>query len=110
MTSPIEERLKRIEERLKRLERLVLRDERIPASVSATASMNVSELLSLPDSLRKTMMAIQDLKEAPAREVAEKSGRTRSVETIYLNQLVRMGLLTRERKGRKIYFKPIRYY
>jgi predicted transcriptional regulator len=56
------------------------------------------------------MIALQELKEATAAEVAGKTSRNRSVETIYLNGLVRMGLVSRERRGHRVYFKPIRYY
>jgi len=104
-------RLEEIEKRVEKLEKTVYRLEVKPQTPEAAPmSANMRDLLSLPDSLRKTMMVIQELKEATAEETAQKSGRTRSIETIYLNQLARMGQLTRVRKGRKIYFKPLRYY
>ena len=73
-------------------------------------SPEVLGLLELPDSLRKTVMTLQKLGEATSQEVAEKTERTRTVETIYLNQLVRLGYLSRSRQGRKVYFKMARYY
>jgi len=110
MQSSVEERLRRIEERLEVLERTLLRSNTSSLGEAAAVSISTKDLLALPDSLRKTMMGIQSLKEATTMEVAENTGRTRSVETIYLNQLVRMGYVTKNRKGRKIYFKVIRYY
>ncbi|MEM2904292.1 MAG: hypothetical protein QW057_00035 [Candidatus Bathyarchaeia archaeon] len=99
------EKLKELERRVEVLERTLGRPQE-----KAGPGMSVQELLNLPDSLRRTMLAVNELKEATAEEVAGKSNRTRSVETIYLNQLVRMGYLTRTKKKRKVYFKPLRYY
>ena len=41
---------------------------------------------------------------ATADEVAEQTKRARAVESAYLNQLVLMGYLKKERVGRKAYF------
>ena len=107
----IEERLATLEKRVSDLEnsiRLLYRKEE-PA-INRPAPSALTDLLSLPDSMQKTMMALQELKEGNAADVAKKTGRNRSVETIYLNGLVRMGLVSRERRGHKVYFIPIRYY
>ncbi|MFQ6076753.1 MAG: hypothetical protein ACE5Z5_11570, partial [Candidatus Bathyarchaeia archaeon] len=40
-------------------------------------------------------------------EAARRTGRVRNLESSYLNQLVRMGHLTKVRKGRKIHFRPV---
>ncbi|MEM2926406.1 MAG: helix-turn-helix domain-containing protein [Candidatus Bathyarchaeia archaeon] len=99
------DRIKEIERRLDKIERALrlgdygLGDQRF--------QVDFGNVLELPDSLRRTFFALGGLGEATAEEVAERTGRTRSVETIYLNQLVRMGFLARERKGRKIYFKQV---
>jgi predicted transcriptional regulator len=61
-------------------------------------------LLSMPDHLRKTAMAVCRLGRATANETAEQTRRARAVESAYLNQLVNMGHLKKERKGRKAYF------
>ena len=68
------------------------------------ASLDVMTLLSLPDHLRKTAMAICRSGRATAEETAEQTSRARAVESSYLNQLVIMGYLKKERKGRKAYF------
>lgn len=62
------------------------------------------ELLELPDNLRKTVMAVSELGEATAEEVAEKTTRIRNIESHYLNTLVQMDHLHKKRKGRKVYF------
>jgi predicted transcriptional regulator len=68
------------------------------------ASLDVMTLLSMPDHLRKTAMTICRCGRATAEEVAEQTSRARAVESAYLNQLVIMGYLKKERKGRKAYF------
>jgi hypothetical protein len=67
-------------------------------------ALDVMTLLSLPDHLRKTAVTICKLGHATAEEVAEQTKRARAVESGYLNQLVLMGYLKKERKGRKAYF------
>jgi predicted transcriptional regulator len=68
------------------------------------APLDVMTLLSMPDHLRKTAMAICRCGRATAQEIAEQTRRARAVESAYLNQLVIMGHLKKERKGRKAYF------
>lgn len=66
--------------------------------------LDVMTLLSMPDHLRKTAMAVCRLGRVTADEVAEQTHRARAVESAYLNQLVIMGYLKKERNGRKAYF------
>jgi hypothetical protein len=66
--------------------------------------LDVMTLLSMPDHLRKTAMTICRCGRATAEEIAEQTTRARAVESAYLNQLVIMGYLKKERKGRKAYF------
>ncbi|HLE76088.1 MAG TPA: hypothetical protein VI864_08655 [Candidatus Bathyarchaeia archaeon] len=68
------------------------------------APLDVMTLLSMPDHLRKTAMTICRCGRATAEEVAQQTNRARAVESAYLNQLVLMGHLKKERKGRKAYF------
>ena len=68
------------------------------------ASLDVMTLLSMPDHLRKTAMSICRCSRATAEEIAQQTKRARAVESAYLNQLVIMGYLKKERKGRKAYF------
>jgi hypothetical protein len=67
-------------------------------------SLDLNSLFSIPDHLRKTLMVLIRLREATAKEVALQTNRTRAVESGYLNQLVTMGYMKKERKGRKAYF------
>jgi len=61
-------------------------------------------LLSLPRSLRKTVMVLYKLKQATAEDLARETKRLRAVESASANQLVRMGYLQKKREGRKVYF------
>ena len=68
------------------------------------ASLDVMTLLSMPDHLRKTAMTICRCGRATAEEISSQTTRARAVESAYLNQLVIMGYLKKQRKGRKAYF------
>jgi len=63
-------------------------------------------LMELPNHLRETMLAIIALREGTATDVSEQTGKSRSSESDYLNQLERMGYLKRRYASRKIYFSP----
>jgi len=67
-------------------------------------SLDVMTLLSLPDHLRKTATIANKLGKVTADEIANATKRARAVESGYLNQLVRMGYLKKERSGRKVLF------
>jgi len=78
----------------------------LPMKVDAPARAPINVyLMRLPDSLRLTIFAMDRLKEATTSQVAKETGRSRSVESIHLNQLERMGYLEKYRKGRKIHFR-----
>jgi len=66
--------------------------------------LSVGILLSLPDHLRKTMIALSKLVEGRADEVATITLRARAIESGYLNQLVRLGYVKKVRKKHQIYF------
>ncbi len=61
-------------------------------------------LLSLPLSLRKTVMVLYRLERATADDLARETGRLRAVESASANQLVRMGYLKKIREGRDVFF------
>jgi predicted transcriptional regulator len=65
---------------------------------------DVLALLSLPMSLRKTVMVLYKLEKATAEEIAEETNRLRAVESASANQLVRLGYLKKKREGRAVYF------
>jgi len=61
----------------------------------------------LPDHLEKTKRAIKMLGYSTAGDVARVTKRARAVESSYLCQLERMGLITGERVGRMKWFKIV---
>jgi len=78
-----------------------------PVEEAEYRTLDVMSLLSLPDHLRKTATVLCSLGEATAEKVAERTGRARAVESSYLNQLVRMGYLKKERRGRRVLFSIV---
>jgi DNA-binding transcriptional ArsR family regulator len=66
--------------------------------------LGLFSLLALPDHLRKSVIALSEFDETTAAEVAKKTSRTRVAESVYLNQLYRMGYINRNRRGRTVYF------
>lgn len=66
-----------------------------------------SELLLLPDHIRKTYLSVASRGECNATIVSNLTGRCRAVESSYLNQLARMGWLNRRRVSKTIYFRLI---
>ena len=65
---------------------------------------DVMALLSLPMSLRKTVMVLYKLEKATAKDIAKETKRLRAVESASANQLVRLGYLKKKREGRDVYF------
>jgi hypothetical protein len=100
----IRENLERLNEKMEIMIELQKHGRREIEPLSSEAPLDVMTLLSMPDHLRKTAMTICRLGRATAEEVAKQTRRARAVESAYLNQLVVMGYLKKERKGRKAYF------
>lgn len=95
------EYLKDINDRLKSLE---LRIADLEARNSPAINDKMAVFLTVPDSIRKSLFAVSKLTSCTADEVSEVTGRHRSIENKYLNELYRAGWLERERKGKKIYY------
>ena len=110
MSAEIEERLEEIERRLDRIEGISSSSSKNEPRMTGGLPPSIQNLLDLPDTIRKTLLGLQALGESTSEEVAAKTGRTRSIETVYLNQLARLKHVSRERKGRKIYYRVVRYY
>ena len=78
-----------------------VRGEREAEKVVVQRAMGVS------DALRRTLSALQELKRATAEEVSAKTGRARSLESVYLNHLTQLGLVRKIRVGKKVVFEPL---
>jgi len=100
----IRENLERLNEKMEIMIELQKHGKKDIQQSLTDAPLDVMTLLSMPDHLRKTAMAACRLGRATADEIAEQTHRARAVESAYLNQLVIMGHLKKERKGRKAYF------
>ncbi|MGB9741291.1 MAG: transcriptional regulator [Candidatus Bathyarchaeia archaeon] len=99
----IKENLEKLNEKMEIIIELQ-KHERRELQPLPEAPLDVMTLLSMPDHLRKTAMTVCRLGRATADEIAQQTRRARAVESAYLNQLVIMGYLKKERKGRKAYF------
>ena len=99
----IRENLERLNEKMEVMIELQKHDHKDPQLIQ-DAPLDVMTLLAMPDHLRKTAMTLCRCGRATAEDVAQQTNRARAVESAYLNQLVIMGYLKKERKGRKAYF------
>jgi uncharacterized protein (DUF1015 family) len=100
----IRENLEKLNEKVEIMIELQKHDRKEVQPTLTDAPLDVMTLLSMPDHLRKTAMTICRLGRATANETADQTKRARAVESAYLNQLVIMGHLKKERNGRKAYF------
>ena len=105
-TMSIDERLERVERKVDALNRGL--DKKSPPKNGGTMGLDldldVMTLLSLPDHLRKSALAVIKFGDSIAEDVAVQTERSRAIESAYLNQLVRMGYLRRKRAGKRVYF------
>jgi ArsR family transcriptional regulator, lead/cadmium/zinc/bismuth-responsive transcriptional repressor len=100
----IRENLERLNEKIEVIIELQKHDHRDSPQTLQDTPLDVMTLLSMPDHLRKTAMTVCRSGRATADEISQQTTRARAVESAYLNQLVLMGYLKKERKGRKAYF------
>jgi len=67
--------------------------------------LSLKEVLALPKQLFQTFVTLNKLGgRATASEIAENTEKRRAVESGYLNQLLLMGYVQKERDGRKVVF------
>jgi len=100
----IKENLEKLNEKIEVMIELQRHGQKDIQALPTDTPLDVMTLLSMPDHLRKTAMAVCRLGRATADEIAQQTHRARAVESAYLNQLVIMGYVKKERKGRKAYF------
>lgn len=100
----IKESLDRLNEKMEVMIEIQKHGQRPSQELIPNGVLDVMTLLSLPDHLRKTAVTLCKLDQATADQIAEQTKRARAVESGYLNQLVLMGYVKKERRGRKAYF------
>lgn len=87
-----------------RLGTLEQRISSIESRFSPVVEDKIALFLTVPDTIRKSLFAVSHLEKGTADEVSAFTGRHRSIENKYLNELVRSGWLGRERVGKKVYY------
>ncbi len=100
----IRENLEKLNDKFEIMIELQKHGDKNIAPIMADAPLDVMTLLSMPDHLRKTAMTLCRMGRATADEISTQTKRARAVESAYLNQLVIMKYLKKERTGRKAYF------
>ena len=75
-----------------------------PSDETVGAISDSLDLLQAPQHLRRTLEVIMILNRATASQVAQRTGKSRSLESDYLNQLERRGILNREEVGKRVFF------
>ena len=103
----LEDAITQIQTRLDKLEQTLSLKEEVTPQTNQHVIHEI-DFMNLPDSLRKTMIMIAELKEATPEEVALKTNRTRGLENIYLNQLERMSYVEKVKRGKRVYFRSLR--
>jgi hypothetical protein len=100
----IKENLERLNDKIEVIIELQKHDRKDAQQPLQDAPLDVMTLLSMPDHLRKTAMTVCRSGRCTAEDISQQTLRARAVERSYLNQLVLMGYLKKERSGRKAYF------
>lgn len=110
------QRIQRLEEELQHLRQRIDQLENIRPIQREVATRPITpetalelDLLNLPDNLRKTMLALARLREATPEEVAQHTNRTRGLENIYLNQLEMLGHIEKVKRGKRVYYRSLRF-
>ncbi len=88
----------------KQTESILSRIENIESSAPLDIENQMALYISVPDSIRKTLLVVSKEGECTADDVSKKTGRHRSIENKYLNELTRAGWLDKYRDGKLIYY------
>jgi DNA-binding transcriptional ArsR family regulator len=79
-------------------------DKKLAARVEPV-SVPKSELYFLPNHLRTTFLTVASKGECCAVDVSCSTGKSRAIESSYLNQLVQMKWLRKRRDGKRLMFR-----
>ena len=93
-----------LDEIIARLDKLEQRISNIESRFNPIVEDKMALFLTVPDTIRKSLFAVSHLERGTADEVSAFTGRHRSIENKYLNELVRSGWLGRDRVGKKVYY------
>ena len=73
-------------------------------SPTGTGCLDATSILNLPDHLRRSALIVLTDGRVTAKDVAAETKRCRAAESGYLNTLVTMGYIKKERGSRIVYF------
>lgn len=99
-----ESSMKLSEDLLKQISEVVSALRTLSIQRSETDALELKASSHLSRAQDKTFQALSYGKEMSISEVAKSTGRTRTIETIYLNHLSALGFVTKIKKGRKYHF------
>ena len=97
----LDETLRRIERQLERMEAEI---QELKSQMLEETKAEDRRLVALPDHLRKTALGLLKVGQGTADDVSRYTHRARAVESGYLNQLERQGLVQSRRIGRRKVF------
>ena len=97
-------RIRKIDERLKKLEEFYYSFQKVQRRKLLLPKD--SNLLRLPAHLQHTTMILRELGKATATQLSERTGKSRAVESSYLNELMLLGFATKKRIHRVVTYKP----
>ena len=97
----LEEKLKDLEYRTLKIENRFNKNEKC---FNPAVDDWMGAALAITHTMRKSLFAVAKLDKCTSSDVSTFTGRHMSVENRYLNELVRIGWLGKERNGKKIYF------
>jgi hypothetical protein len=107
-TAKVNVQLQRLFDKLCELESRVVQLERFNKLNQTPRTMmlssGVGEVLNLPSHLQRTFLELEKLKSATAFEISKCTMRHRAVESAYLNQLVRLGFVSKSKRKQTVVF------
>jgi len=105
--------LQQIDRRLEKIEKELMQHGAVDKVSERFPISSIDILLKIPKSHRKTLFALQQLKEATCTEVAKITGRSHNLESRYLARLYELGILNKRRvsiEGKDKKGTEVRYF
>lgn len=84
--------------------RHVIGNKTLKKHIEAADPVDSLDFLEVPPHLRRTFETIMQLQRATAQEVAERTGKSRPLESDYLNQLAEKKFVAKKKEGKRVKF------
>jgi hypothetical protein len=78
----------------------VLKAVEPPKPSQTKSGLTDTEILRLQPRLQPTASALREVRRGTAEDISQITRRGRAIESLYLNELVQIGMATKEREGR----------